>query len=112
VEPIQGGNEMTTYQENEKKAKYCLGCAWLHIGIEVDHNHCDYTNQTWDELGKRANGHIEFMNYKLSSHSQQCRWFWDKKKNPNPSKVGIYYKAPQSDACPKIPLKYPGKINQ
>lgn len=99
----------TKYKENKEKAKYCIGCAWLHIGMNVCHNHCDYSNEDWDELQKRVNSRFEYISYdggktfKLSSHWEQCRWFWDEKLNPNPSKEGFFYKAPSKDACPKIP---------
>ena len=94
-------------KNNKEKAKYCIGCAWLHIGEKVDHNHCDYNYA--DESHKRVNGLFDYASYdggktyKLTSHFSQCRWFWDEKKNPNPSKEGIYYKAPKSKRCPKIP---------
>ncbi len=93
---------------NIKDGKYCKGCAWLHIGEKVDHNHCDYfpTSRNWDDLGRRANGNIEYCNGKLSSHYEQCKWFWDKNINPNPSKSGYIYKAPKSNKCPKIPITH------
>ena len=36
-----------------KKTK-CKGCKYLHIGINVDHNHCNKSNVVW--MQKRANG--------------------------------------------------------
>jgi len=27
---------------NARKAKNCFGCAYLKLGIRVDHNHCDF----------------------------------------------------------------------
>ena len=41
---------MEPRKENIEKGKYCKGCAWLHIGEKVNHNHCDYTDKDWDEL--------------------------------------------------------------
>ena len=47
---------MDQYQRNKINAKYCLGCINLHIGTEVDHNHCDrFATSLWYE--RRANGH-------------------------------------------------------
>lgn len=46
---------MDIYEKNKIKAKYCLNCIYLHIGIEVDHNHCDGFNDSWYD--SRANGH-------------------------------------------------------
>ncbi len=42
-------------KEKIEDAKYCKGCAWLHIGQKVDHNHCDYTDSHQDKLYKRVN---------------------------------------------------------
>ncbi len=93
--------------KNKERAKYCIGCAWLHIGEDVDHNHCDYTSV--DELHNRVNGLFDYTShdggktYKLIFPYSQCKWFWDEKKNSSPSKEGTFYKAPKSNACPKIP---------
>lgn len=97
-------------ERNKDNAKYCKGCAWLHIGVKVDHNHCDYDEN--DKQYKRANGHtsytgsIEKNRFELEEYLTPsiCRWFWDKKIAPNPSMTGILYKAPNSDKCPKIPI--------
>jgi len=40
---------------NYKKGELCNGCKHLHIGINVDHNHCDHSNKShWME--ERVNG--------------------------------------------------------
>jgi len=90
---------------NIERGKYCKGCAWLHIGNGVDHNHCDLVGK--DEMISsefdRANGRFRYINNKLIGHFDTCIWFWDKEINPNPSKSGVYYKNPISDKCPKVP---------
>jgi hypothetical protein len=47
---------MSIIKNNEKRAKKsgCFGCVYLHIGQEVDHNHCDFSRDYWYQ--KRANG--------------------------------------------------------
>lgn len=103
---------MSRIKNNRKRAKYCKGCAWLHIGEKVDHNHCNYTDNDQDKLSRRSNGHtsytgsIEENKFELEEYLTPsiCRWFWDKKLDPHPSKTGILYKAPNSKACPKIPV--------
>jgi len=52
-------------QKNRSKARYCLSCIYVHIGIEVDHNHCSGSSSLWYE--ERVNGH----------HRDKCR---DKRK--------------------------------
>ena len=100
--------ENTNYRKirNEKAARFCKGCAWVHIGINVDHNHCDYTRENWDELEKRANGHF-------SGLWPTCRYYWAKKLNPDLSHArdGIFYKPPQGSykLCPEIPEKLTGR---
>jgi len=51
------GLHLNQQQKNEKKARLCLGCIYLHIGTEVDHNHCD--KEKWCRGEKRANGLLE-----------------------------------------------------
>ena len=102
----------TQIDRNKDRGKYCKGCAWLHVGVNVDHNHCNYTKEhCQDELEGRTNGKYSYLNKALEEWLTPsiCRWFWDKKINPIPDKSGIYYKAPLSHACPKIPMIYKGK---
>ena len=42
------------YEENKKKAKYCIGCIRLHIGETVSHNHCNLKYNDWCQ--DRVNG--------------------------------------------------------
>lgn len=44
---------------NEEKAKACVGCVSLHIGVNVDHNHCDKTREDWNWMQQRVNGRWE-----------------------------------------------------
>ena len=45
------------FMKNLNKAKQCHGCKYLHIGQNVDHNHCDckYGDGHWQD--DRVNGH-------------------------------------------------------
>ncbi|GAH64820.1 unnamed protein product [marine sediment metagenome] len=45
---------MDRIAKNKRKAKHCIGCCYLHIGQNVDHNHCDihYSDA-------RTNGHAD-----------------------------------------------------
>lgn len=45
------------FMENLNKAKQCHGCTFLHIGQDVDHNHCDcrHGDSHWQD--HRVNGH-------------------------------------------------------
>lgn len=93
---------------NREKGKYCKGCAWRHIGVNVDHNHCDYNIEAyiaeWNEFEQRVNGHLVYVNGKLLNLSEQCRWFWDESNKEKPTKEGFYYKPPGGyQRCPKIP---------
>lgn len=45
---------MSRYEKNKIKAKYCIGCIFLHIGIDVDHNHCNSSGSNWFDA--RTNG--------------------------------------------------------
>jgi len=46
---------MADYERNKQNAKLCLGCIYLHIGQNVDHNHCDKVRDMhW--MDNRANG--------------------------------------------------------
>ncbi|HDY67488.1 MAG TPA: hypothetical protein ENH85_06840 [Candidatus Scalindua sp.] len=84
-------------KENTKKAKYCKGCKWLYVGINVSHNHCDYFEGPEQE--KRVNGHIEYISYDggktdlLTQPSSVCRYYWNENNPPIGSR----------DNCPKIP---------
>jgi len=40
---------------NYWKAKLCHGCIYLHIGKNVDHNHCDASGDAWEN--HRVSGH-------------------------------------------------------
>jgi len=42
-----------------RETELCKGCIFLHIGINVDHNHCDKTQENWNWMEKRANGRWE-----------------------------------------------------
>ena len=46
---------MSYYESNEEMAKHCLDCTFLHIGIEVSHNHCDKSGASRD-MESRTNG--------------------------------------------------------
>jgi hypothetical protein len=91
-------------KRNTKAATYCKGCVWLHIGINVDHNHCDYnTNETggeWNDYERRVNGILGIL-------SPKCRFFWAKKlsQDINHAFEGVFYNAPKGldDLCPVIP---------
>ena len=96
---------------NEEKGKYCKGCAWRHIGVNVGHNHCDHNMvMAWNEFAKRVNGHLTYTEghdgkMHLTGLSEQCRWFWDEKNREKPTKKGFYYKPSGGyQKCPKIPL--------
>lgn len=61
-------------KNNKQRAnKQCRKCNWLHLGINVDHNHCDvnggsktsYTNP--DPYDSRANGRNDSKCYKKVS---------------------------------------------
>ena len=41
---------------NEEKAELCTGCIFLHIGKNVDHNHCEKTREAWNWMEQRVNG--------------------------------------------------------
>lgn len=43
--------------DNKRRAKLCIGCKFLHIGVNVDHNHCNKSKNYW--MHKRANGLVE-----------------------------------------------------
>jgi len=54
---------------NEKIAELCIGCVFLDIGINVDHNHCNKTRESWNWMEQRVNGrwkgrcHYKLMKY-------------------------------------------------
>lgn len=66
---------------NEEAGGLCKGCIYLHIGVHVDHNHCDksrYGDSDWDWYEKRANG--RFNNPKSMYHNNKCYYQTDKEK--------------------------------
>ena len=101
-------------RSNREAGKYCKGCAWIHVGINVGHNHCDYNdNEEWNELEKRVNGRISYLNGHLYD-SECCRYFWDEDGKEKPTKEGFFYKPPKDSwkKCPKIPQFKRDKIKQ
>lgn len=93
--------------DNKEKGKYCKGCAWRHIGIKVDHNHCNYKRGCIREREQRVNGRLLYMDNKLINPSERCYWFWDENSKKKPMIEGFSYKPPKGsyEKCPRIPFR-------
>ena len=51
------------FMRNLNKASQCWGCKYLHIGQNVDHNHCDcrYGDGRWQD--HRVNGYFNYLGH-------------------------------------------------
>jgi len=62
------------FMENLNLARQCWKCKFLHIGRDVNHNHCDHPNGERDWSSKRVNGwynHFGSIYYKESCVRQE-----------------------------------------
>ena len=60
----------TRVEENTECAKLCIGCKWLHIGENVDHNHCDRKVGQGFMHDERVNG--RFNHPESLYHKSKC----------------------------------------
>lgn len=58
--------DRSRYMKNWWMGRNCRGCAFLHIGKSVSHNHCDHIHGDYYEE-KRVNDHDVFGNCTLDS---------------------------------------------
>ena len=68
----------------------CDGCVFIHIGQEVNHNHCDLSRSNpygWDVYEKKANGRVEYINDKKVEIS--CRFRIQKVTHESCPKCGL-----------------------
>jgi len=47
--------DRSRYMKNWWRARLCRGCKFLHVGREVDHNHCD--RRPLDNIQRRMQVH-------------------------------------------------------
>ena len=55
---------MDRHERNKQSAELCLSCIYLHIGQDVDHNHCDKVRGCDHWMDRRTNG----------SNTYDCRY--------------------------------------
>lgn len=75
--------DRSTFMKNWWKARQCHGCKFLHLGRQVDHNHCDAKSfgEEQENRERRVNGRREFV----------CADFWVLGQEPDLFPPWVYH---------------------